>query len=297
MKRIFMPLAILMTCCCLSDVLSSKEPIKRPLSPLDRKAAYLANFNHFVYPQDRAVRSPLNKLICVIGTTPIVSSLRSYNAKLKSESQFSILHFFSLSEEMRQCNVLFISHSESEYLEYILAIVDGHPVLTVSDMDRFCESGGMIQLYKQNEILRLQTNLEAVRQQGLKVAPVFLRISKPANSNSACDPALSMQLDKKTVTQTGERETTINLQDSRPPPSDSGVQPKNSCAAELQNCEFATQQTAFETLENQLLKRLFNFFQLLGLALSLILFLGAVMLVLSLRHYFLHRIEEDKFFK
>jgi hypothetical protein len=78
-------------------------------------------------------------------------------------------------EEIKTCHVLFISRSEAERLEKILASLKGRNILTVSDIDDFAVHGGMIRFLIENNKIRLRVNLEAARSANLVISSKLLR--------------------------------------------------------------------------------------------------------------------------
>ncbi len=82
---------------------------------------------------------------------------------------------FSSRVDLTTCQILFISRSENKKLKKILASLFNQPVLTVSDIDNFCERGGMVSLITLRHRIRFEVNLPAVRQVGLQLSSNFLR--------------------------------------------------------------------------------------------------------------------------
>ena len=49
-------------------------------------------------------------------------------------------------------------------------------ILTVSDIDRFAERGGIINFYKENNKVRFKINLNAAERAGTKISSQLLRL-------------------------------------------------------------------------------------------------------------------------
>jgi hypothetical protein len=79
------------------------------------------------------------------------------------------------SNSQPDCEVLFIDRSEEKNLKKILLKLGNSPVLTVSDIDNFCEKGGMINLLTVNQRVRFKVNLSKVKKSGLSLSSDFLR--------------------------------------------------------------------------------------------------------------------------
>ncbi len=81
-------------------------------------------------------------------------------------------------DDLPACHILFISASENRRLEHILQIVKDRPILTVSDMEWFARSGGIIRLGIDNERLLMRVNLQAAERAGLRISSRLLRLAE-----------------------------------------------------------------------------------------------------------------------
>ena len=81
-------------------------------------------------------------------------------------------------QEIGDCQILFISRSETAQLEQILASLAGKPVLTVGDVEGFARRGGMIDLATVSGRIELRINLEAARAARLTMSSKLLRPAK-----------------------------------------------------------------------------------------------------------------------
>ena len=79
--------------------------------------------------------------------------------------------------------ILFISNSEARNLNDILEALQERPVLTVSDIDRFTQAGGMIQFYTADvggeTKVRFDINKENADRAGLKISFRLLSLARP----------------------------------------------------------------------------------------------------------------------
>jgi hypothetical protein len=72
-------------------------------------------------------------------------------------------------------HLLFLSRSETPRLSQGLRALPASGVLTVSDMDRFAERGGMVALVLKDGLVRLHVNLSATERRGLKISSKVLK--------------------------------------------------------------------------------------------------------------------------
>ena len=84
----------------------------------------------------------------------------------------------SRPEEIGTCQLLFVSYSERRNLAAILDSAGRRRVLTVSDIDRFAASGGMIGFVESEGRIRMEVNLEAVRNADLRISSQLLKLTR-----------------------------------------------------------------------------------------------------------------------
>ncbi|OHE22205.1 MAG: hypothetical protein A3J94_01770 [Syntrophus sp. RIFOXYC2_FULL_54_9] len=142
------------------------------------KAAFLYNFTLFVeWPTETfpANDSPLT--ICILGKSPFGDALGSLRGKTVKTRKLAVRQINSV-QEMRGCQVLFVSASEKMQLPNILAAVKNLNVLTVSDLDRFAEAGGIINFITLEDKVRFEVNLKAAQQARLKISSQLLKLAR-----------------------------------------------------------------------------------------------------------------------
>ena len=141
------------------------------------KAAYLYNFTQFIeWPGDSFTSADAPIVIGVLGEDPFGGALdQAVKNKTAHGRSFEIKRFKQIGE-LRACHVLFVSGSEAKRLPEILAAVPKKGVLTVSDIDRFAEQGGVINFYMENNKVRFKMNLSAAGRAGVKISSQLLRL-------------------------------------------------------------------------------------------------------------------------
>ena len=143
------------------------------------KAAYLFNFLKFVeWPDDPGGDPHAKWVIGFIGDTPIGEELtRLADGKNVLGRELQIKRFRA-PENLRACNVLFISESEKKRLPVILAELRGSSVLTVADMDDFIGEGGMIQFVVEDARVRVAIDVGATGRARLRVSSKLLALAR-----------------------------------------------------------------------------------------------------------------------
>ncbi len=81
-------------------------------------------------------------------------------------------------EAVSQCDLLFISSSEESYLNLILRPIAKERVLTVAEIPRFVEKGGMIGLLTEQHRIRFEVNVAVAKQADLVMRSKLLRLAK-----------------------------------------------------------------------------------------------------------------------
>jgi len=79
---------------------------------------------------------------------------------------------------LRGCHLLFISRSEKERLSALFSQLRGSPVLSVSEIDGFAETGGMVNLVLANKTVKIEINQAAVEQAGLQISAKLLKLAR-----------------------------------------------------------------------------------------------------------------------
>jgi hypothetical protein len=142
------------------------------------KAAYIYNFTLFTdwsADGNEALTDPIN--ICVFGTDTIGGLLEELSDRMVKGRPLKVLRLKEISKN-NKCHVFFISRSEEQRLPLILQKLHGANVLTVSDIPRFSQRGGVIGFMIESERVRIEINLRAAREAGLKFSAKLMEIAR-----------------------------------------------------------------------------------------------------------------------
>lgn len=74
--------------------------------------------------------------------------------------------------------IVYVSRSEQARLADLLRSLARRPLLTVSEIDGFCEAGGMVQLRRDRNRIQLLVNLRAAERAGLKLSSQLLKVAE-----------------------------------------------------------------------------------------------------------------------
>jgi len=143
------------------------------------KAAYLFNFLKFVEWPDDLGSDPHGKwVIGFVGDSPIGNELSQLVEGKNVLGRDLLVKKFQPVDNLRACNILFISESEKKRMPTILAELRGSSVLTVADLDNFIGSGGMIQFVVEDARVRVAIDVGATSRAHLKISSKLLSLAR-----------------------------------------------------------------------------------------------------------------------
>jgi hypothetical protein len=147
-------------------------------SEYDVKAAYLFNFSRFVeWPPKSAETANDSFAICVLGRDPFGTALNSTVARETIAGKSVVAKQIVSPQDAEHCRVLFISSSEDRRLKQILAALGTASILTVSDLPRFTERGGMVQFVLAENRVRFEVNSAITERAGLTLSSELLKVA------------------------------------------------------------------------------------------------------------------------
>jgi hypothetical protein len=157
-----------------------KLSAQTPTSPeYQVKAVFLFNFAQFVdWPPKAFPEAQTPLVIGVLGEDPFSTYLDETVRGEKVNDRPLVVQRYRRTGDIKTCHVLFISRSETDRLEQILASLRGRNILTVGDTDDFAQRGGMIQLVTEKNKIRMRINLEVVKAANLTISSKLLRVAE-----------------------------------------------------------------------------------------------------------------------
>jgi hypothetical protein len=164
-------------------VLCGHTPVARaaevPSLEYKVKAAYLYNFAKFVEWPSKKFPEPESPIVIgIVGEDPFGSVLEETVKGKVINGRKIIIRRLARSDELRQCHLLFISRSLREELGSLLPELEPDSVLTISEIQKFAQRGGMINFTIVNESVKCEINLEAAERAGLKISSKLSSVAK-----------------------------------------------------------------------------------------------------------------------
>ena len=164
-------------------VLGVKQP--SPTRAEQIKAAFIYNFTKFTNWPDNAFASSDTPLtLCTFGAEGLHSALHRIQGKRVKSRTLTTRHPFSV-EEFNQCHLIFFGAAAKPRLRNFLRDLEHRPILTIGDVPRFIGDGGIINLETVNGKIRIEINVAAAEQAGLRFSSKLLRLSNVVRNSGA----------------------------------------------------------------------------------------------------------------
>jgi hypothetical protein len=146
------------------------------------KAAFLVNFAQYVeWPSEAFPTNDAPVVFGILGQNPFDGSLKELIAGEVVNGRRAIVREFRSVREIGRCHVLFIADSERSRLPAILRGLRGRSILTVSDIDRFNDEGGIIRFVTEERV-RFRINAAAARDASLTISSKLLRLAEDVDT-------------------------------------------------------------------------------------------------------------------
>jgi hypothetical protein len=165
----------------IAGLLGGDRPARAAPTAQQVEAVFLFYFSQFVdWPPGAFADEHSPIVIGVLGDDPFDGALDQAVAGERVNGRPIVVRRLRTVADAKGCQILYISSSDAGQLPQILSALRGRSVLTVSDLDRFTQTGGMIAFVLVNEHVRLRINAEAARAAGLTLSSKLLRAAGPA---------------------------------------------------------------------------------------------------------------------
>ena len=150
------------------------------------KAACLYNFAKFVDWPPRVFAEVNDPIIYgILGEDPFGNTLEAVIKNKTINGRPLTIKRSGQVEDLKGCQVLFISRSARARQAQILKSLEGLSILTVSDTEEFLAEGGMIRFLIEEKKVRFEINLSAARRASLKIDPLLLSLATSVRTADA----------------------------------------------------------------------------------------------------------------
>lgn len=155
---------------------SAVTPAQTALPDYQVKAAYLYHFTQFIEWPLPTDNSPF--LLCVVKDGAISAALEQLTRGKTIGSHPLKVDKLNAAAEIRACRVLFVPVSETARTQEYLQAVAESGVLTVGDHPEFRRSGGMIELFLEDQHIAFRLNIQAMQRAHLIASSRLLRLAR-----------------------------------------------------------------------------------------------------------------------
>ena len=147
-------------------------------SEYEIKAAFLYNFAKFVdWPVESFRDDSSNLTLGILGVDPFGPALDTIKDKTVRGRKITIKRSKNM-EDLKGCHILFVSASEKGNLKQILNGLRDSNVLTVSEIERFANLGGIVNFIRVDNKIQFEINPEAAQRNKLKISSQLLRLAR-----------------------------------------------------------------------------------------------------------------------
>jgi hypothetical protein len=147
-----------------------------PLTVL--KAAFLFNFANFSdWPADHLLPGQALSL-CVIGDGAVADALSETIRGRTVKGHELTVEVLKADGNIRACHLLYASGFDTSVIAQLVQVLRGAAVLTVSDSDKFAESGGVAQLIVENDRMRFAINPAAATRARIRLSSKLLNLAR-----------------------------------------------------------------------------------------------------------------------
>jgi|SRR5882724_9058468 len=142
------------------------------------KALFLLNFTKYVeWPEEAFLQTNSPIIIGVLGDEEFGGLVKTAVEGKTANGRPIEEHTFARGGDWGKCHILFISAAEKKRTKDILERVKATPTLTVGEMAKFAEQGGVINFTMKDAKVRLEIDLNAARQAKLQVSSKLLSVA------------------------------------------------------------------------------------------------------------------------
>jgi hypothetical protein len=147
------------------------------------KAAFIFQFRNYVtWPEERGGKDAHNFIISIVGRDRVLLQELEILAKEKKMNNRQIeVKGVDAAERLIKSDIIVIATHDLETLLEIVRKTKGDHALIVSQAEEFARKGSMINFYIEDERLRFEINLSAVKKENLQISSQLLNLAKLVN--------------------------------------------------------------------------------------------------------------------
>ena len=149
------------------------------------KAAFLFNFARFTEWPSESFATPTSPLVVgVMGDETMRLTLETLSKGKQIGGRSLATKNVQDPKDLGDVHMVFVGGSSGAKALDLLKAVNGLPILTVGDVDRFCDKGGMITFLVEQNRVRFEIRYDATEHARLRVSSRVLTLAKTVHGKN-----------------------------------------------------------------------------------------------------------------
>lgn len=143
------------------------------------KAGFIFNFANLMQWPGNAFSKPDSPIVIgILGADTFGGTLDEVLSGKKVNGRSFVVKHLKWGMDLKDCNIVFVSSSESAHLEEIFRLLKGLPILTIGETASFARRGGIINFILVDDKVRFEVNVEAAKQADISISSRLLALAK-----------------------------------------------------------------------------------------------------------------------
>jgi len=143
------------------------------------KAGFIFNFANLMQWPINTFSNPDSPIVIgILGTDTSGGILDEVLAGKKVNGRpFAVKHL-KRGMDLKGCNIVFVSTSETAHIDEILHLIKNLPILTIGETPGFANRGGIINFIVVDDKIRFEVNVEAAKVADISISSRLLALAK-----------------------------------------------------------------------------------------------------------------------
>jgi hypothetical protein len=143
------------------------------------KAAYLLNFARLIeWPRDAFANTDTPMTIGLLGSDPFGQALDLTVEGKKITNRPIAIKRLQWGQDLRQCQIVFLSSGDSHRITELAARLAGLPILIVGETTGLATRGATINFRVEDDRVRFDVNVDAAKRARLTISSQVLRVAR-----------------------------------------------------------------------------------------------------------------------
>lgn len=148
------------------------------LSEYQVKAAFIYNFAKYLeWPAESFATKDAPIQLCLVGRDVFGAPLAAIEGRKAQGRELRVRRGVA-GDEIRTCHIAFVTYTEERRVAALLAQAAGFPVLTMSDIEDFAQSGGAVGFVNADQRVQFEINLQTLQRSNLRLSSEVLKLAR-----------------------------------------------------------------------------------------------------------------------